>query len=136
MQLTKRFMIVGTGVVLSVAGGSYALAAAATSEDGARDRAVSVAAAPAPKVLAEQALKIAEKEVPGGWVAHLSLDRDHDGKDVWDVDIIKGDTRSDLDIDATTGKILSNKVDDDRDDNDGRDDRDDDGRDDRDDGGN
>ncbi|NUW37506.1 PepSY domain-containing protein [Nonomuraea sp. SMC257] len=120
-------MIVGTGVVLSIAGGSYALAAAATSEDGARDRAVSVAAPSAPKVLAEQALKIAEKEVPGGWVAHLSLDRDDDGKDVWDVDVVKGDTRSDLDIDATTGKVMSSKVDDDhRDDNDGRDDRDDD----------
>ncbi|GAA2303477.1 hypothetical protein GCM10010149_61240 [Nonomuraea roseoviolacea subsp. roseoviolacea] len=125
-------MIVGTGVVLSVAGGSYALAAAATSEDGARDRAVSVAApAAAPKVLAEQALKIAEKEVPGGWVAHLSLDRENDGKDVWDVDVVKGDTRSDLDIDATTGKVLSNKVDDDhQDDNDGLDDRDDDHEDD------
>ncbi|MEV0149272.1 MULTISPECIES: PepSY domain-containing protein [unclassified Nonomuraea] len=120
-------MIVGTGVVLSLAGGSYALAAAATSEDGARDRAVSVAAPSAPKVLAEQALKIAAKEVPGGWVADLSLDRDDNGKDVWDVDVVKGDTRSDLDIDATTGKVLSNKADDDhRDDNDGRDDRNDD----------
>ncbi|MEV0196689.1 PepSY domain-containing protein [Nonomuraea sp. NPDC050691] len=120
-------MIVGTGVVLSIAGGSYALAAAATSEDGARDRAVAVAPAPAPKVLAEQALKIAEKEVPGGWVAHLSLDRENDGKDVWDVDIIKGDTRNDLDIDAATGKVLSNHVDDDQhdDDNDGRDDQND-----------
>ncbi|MFI6790360.1 PepSY domain-containing protein [Nonomuraea sp. NPDC050383] len=117
-------MIVGTGVVLSLAGGSYALAAAATSEDGPRDRAVSVAAPSAPKVPAEQALKIAAKEVPGGWVEEVSLDRDDDGKDVWEVDVVKGDTRSDLDIDATTGKVLSNKADDGhRDDNDGRDDR-------------
>lgn len=106
MQITKKIMIVGTGAVFLIAGGSVGVAAAVTS-------------AAKPKVTAERALEIAGKRVSGGWVDDLSLDRRGARPDVWEVNVVKGGVEHDLDIDATSGKVLKHETErDDRDDQD------------------
>ncbi|MDF2705379.1 MAG: hypothetical protein K0R62_1031 [Nonomuraea muscovyensis] len=118
MQITKKFIVVGTGAVFLIAGGSAAVAATVTP------------GAP-PKVTAERALEIAGGAVSGGWVEDLSFDRRGAKADVWEVNVVKGDVEHELDIDAASGKVLSNTIDRDDDKDDGKDD--DRGGDDRDD---
>ncbi|MFI7443923.1 PepSY domain-containing protein [Nonomuraea indica] len=117
MQITKKFIVAGTGAVFLIAGGSAAVAATVTS------------GAPA-KVTAERALEIAGGAVAGGWVEDLSFDRRGAEPDVWEVNVVKGDVEHELDIDAASGKVLSNTIDrDDDQDDDGKDDDRDDDRD-------
>lgn len=117
MQITKKFIVAGTGAVFLIAGGSAAVAATVTS------------GAP-PKVTAERALEIAGGAVAGGWVEDLSFDRRGAEPDVWEVNVVKGDVEHELDIDAASGRVLSNAIDrDDDQDDDGKDDDRDDDRD-------
>ncbi|MBM7700320.1 PepSY domain-containing protein [Kurthia huakuii] len=53
----------------------------------------------------EQAREIALKKVPDGEIVKLELD-DDDGQSRYDVEIVKHDYEHELEIDATTGKIL------------------------------
>lgn len=60
----------------------------------------------APKVTAQEAIKIAEKRVPDGVVTDAELARE-DGQRVWDVTVELGDDDEwELWIDASSGKIL------------------------------
>ncbi|GGO66148.1 PepSY domain-containing protein [Nonomuraea cavernae] len=101
MRITNRVIAVGTGIVFLIAGGSTAVAVAATS-----------ATAPpvAPKVTAEQAIKIAHDQVPGGWIDDVSLDRDDSKTAKWEVDLVKGDVEHEFDLDATSGKVLKHET--------------------------
>jgi len=104
MHITTKIIVASAGVMALVAGGSAALAAA--------DQ-------PAPKVAIEQAVQIAQKEVPGAWVREVGFDKRGTRPDVWEVELIKGDIEHELDIDAATGKLLkkeSERVDSDDDD--------------------
>ncbi|WP_327102444.1 PepSY domain-containing protein [Nonomuraea glycinis] len=104
MHITTKIIVASAGVMALVAGGSAALAAA--------DQ-------PAPKVAVEQAVQIAQKEVPGAWVREVGFDKRGTRPDVWEVELIKGDIEHELDIDAATGKLLkkeSERVDSDDDD--------------------
>ncbi|WP_049573524.1 PepSY domain-containing protein [Nonomuraea sp. SBT364] len=105
MHITKK-IIVASGVTMAlVAGGSAAFAAVNR---------------PAPAVSAEQAIQVAQKQVPGSWVCEVDFDRRGTRPDVWEVDVVKGDIVHELDIDAASGKILHQETDrvddDDRDD--------------------
>ena len=104
MHITTKIIVASAGVMALAAGGSAALAAA--------DQ-------PAPKVAVEQAVQIAQKEVPGAWVREVGFDKRGTRPDVWEVELIKGDIEHELDIDAATGKLLkkeSERVDSDDDD--------------------
>ncbi|MEV4890891.1 PepSY domain-containing protein [Nonomuraea sp. NPDC055795] len=92
MNITKKIVIAGAGAVVLLAGGGVAYA--------------SVNAPVAPKVGVEQAIDIAKKQVPGAWVR--SVDHDDDG--TWDVELIKGGTEHELELDATSGKVLKNRT--------------------------
>jgi hypothetical protein len=91
MHITTKIIVASAGVMALVAGGSAALAAV--------DQ-------PAPKVAVEQAVQIAQKEVPGAWVREVGFDKRGTRPDVWEVELIKGDIEHELDIDAATGKLL------------------------------
>jgi hypothetical protein len=107
MHITTKIIVASAGVMALVAGGSAAFAAV--------DR-------PAPKVGAEQAIQIAQKQVPGSWVREVGFDGRATQSDVWEVELIKGDTEYELDIDAATGKLLkqeSERADSDDSDDDG-----------------
>ncbi|MFI7451259.1 PepSY domain-containing protein [Nonomuraea sp. NPDC049714] len=91
MHITTKIIVASAGVMALVAGGSAAFAAV--------DR-------PAPKVGAEQAIQIAQKQVPGSWVREVGFDGRATQPDVWEVELIKGDTEYELDVDAATGKLL------------------------------
>ncbi|TMR09906.1 PepSY domain-containing protein [Nonomuraea turkmeniaca] len=104
MRITKKLIVVGTGVVALVAGGGAAAFAATT--------------AAAPKVTAEKAMEIAHKAVPGAWVSELDYDRRGTRPDTWEIELTKGSVRHEVDVDAATGKVTEHgtkQADDDRD---------------------
>ncbi|MGP4094686.1 PepSY domain-containing protein [Nonomuraea sp. KM90] len=115
MQITKKLIATGAGIVALVAGGGAAYAATAT-------------APAAPKVTAEQAIEIAHKAVPGAWVSELDFDRRGRQADVWELELTKGSERHEVDVDAASGKVTKQETD--RNDRDDSDDRQDDGDDD------
>ncbi|MGP3957278.1 PepSY domain-containing protein [Nonomuraea sp. 3N208] len=90
MRITKKLIIVGTGIVALVAGGGAAYAATAAA---------------APKVTAEKAMEIAHEQVPGAWVSELDYDRRGTRPDVWEIELAKGSVRYEVDVDAATGKV-------------------------------
>ncbi|MEV5895200.1 PepSY domain-containing protein [Nonomuraea fuscirosea] len=110
MQITKKFIVAGAGVVALIGGGGAAYAATTS--------------AAAPKVTAEQAIEIAHKTVPGAWVSELDFDSRGTRADVWELELTKGSERHEVKVDAASGKVVKNQIDkDDRDDdNDGDDD--------------
>ncbi|MBF8185326.1 PepSY domain-containing protein [Nonomuraea sp. K274] len=118
MQITKKFIIIGMGITSLVAGGGAAFAATTSAS-------TPTAAAIAPKVTAERAMEIAHKTVPGAWVSEVDYDRRSARPDVWEIDLVKGSQRHELDVDTATGRVTDHATG--RDDHDGRDD---DGRDD------
>ncbi|MGW6494456.1 PepSY domain-containing protein [Nonomuraea angiospora] len=124
MQITKKFIVVGAGIVTLVAGGGVAFAATASPA------ATPNVTATAPKVTAEQAMQIAHKEVAGAWVSEVDYQRRGTRPDVWEVELTKGTQRHELDVDAATGKVTKHETD--KNDDHGRDDhgRDDHGHDD------
>ncbi|MEU8248503.1 PepSY domain-containing protein [Nonomuraea sp. NPDC048916] len=105
MRITKRIIVIGTGVTFLIAGGSAAVAVAATTAPSQQ----AAATAAAPKVTAEQAIQIAHKQVPGGWIDEVSLDKRGQKPDVWEVELVKGDVEHELDVDAATGKVLKHE---------------------------
>ncbi|MEV4100106.1 PepSY domain-containing protein [Nonomuraea sp. NPDC049649] len=110
MQITKRILVAGAAALTLAAGGTAAFAA---SQDAPERDAAQLSA---PRVTAQQAIEIALKEVPGSWVSEVDLDGRGKRADVWEVKTIKGDVEYELDIDATSGKLLkqeSERVDDD-----------------------
>ncbi|MEV4356980.1 PepSY domain-containing protein [Nonomuraea sp. NPDC049625] len=111
MQITKKFIVVGAGIVTLVAGGGVAFAATTST-------------AAAPKVTAEQAMEIAHREVAGAWVSEIDYQRRGTRPDAWEVELTKGTERHELDVDAATGKVIKHQTD--RDDDHGHDDHDDD----------
>ncbi|MEV1171860.1 PepSY domain-containing protein [Nonomuraea sp. NPDC049784] len=108
MQITKKFIVAGAGVVTLIAGGGAAFAATATST------------AAAPKVTAERAIQIAHEAVPGAWVSEADYDRRGTRPDVWEVELVKDSQRHEVDVDAATGKVTKHETG--RDDHGGRDD--------------
>ncbi|MEU4230709.1 PepSY domain-containing protein [Nonomuraea sp. NPDC026600] len=96
MNTITKFVAAGAGAVVLVAGGGAAYAAATAT---------------APKVTAERAIEIAHKQVPGGWVKEVSYDGRGNRPDVWEVELVKGNVDHDLDVDAATGKVLSQGTD-------------------------
>jgi hypothetical protein len=116
MQITKKFIIIGMGITSLVAGGGTAFAATISAAP---------PAAAAPKITAERAVEIAHKAVPGGWVSELDHDRRGAKADVWEIELVKGTQRHEIDVDAATGGIVDQETslnDDDRDDDDHDDD--------------
>ncbi|WP_431934109.1 PepSY domain-containing protein [Nonomuraea jabiensis] len=111
MQITKKFIVVGAGIVTLVAGGGVAFAATTST-------------AAAPKVTAEQAMEIAHKAVAGAWVSEVDHQSRGTRPDVWEVELTKGTERHELDVDAATGKVTKHQTD--KDDDHGHDDHDDD----------
>ncbi|MFC4005646.1 PepSY domain-containing protein [Nonomuraea purpurea] len=110
MQITKKFIIVGAGVLTLVAGGGVAYAATSSS-------------AAAPRITAERAMQIAHQRVPGAWVSEVDYDGRGTRADVWEIELTKGSMHHELDVDAATGRILKYETE--------RADRDDHGDDDR-----
>ncbi|GAA3596543.1 hypothetical protein GCM10022419_094710 [Nonomuraea rosea] len=110
MQITKKFIVVGAGVVALVAGGGAAFAATSSS------------AAPAPKVTAEQAIQTAQKQVPGAWVDELDHDSRGKQADTWELELVKGAERHEVDVDAATGKVTKHETEQADNDDDGSDD--------------
>jgi hypothetical protein len=94
MHITTKIIVASAGVMVLVAGGSAAFAAA--------DR-------PAPKVSIEQAIQTAQKQVPGSWVREVGFDGRATQPDVWEVELVEGNTEHEVDIDAATGKLLKNE---------------------------
>ncbi|MGI5282830.1 PepSY domain-containing protein [Nonomuraea polychroma] len=90
MRITKKLIVVGTGIVVLVGGGGAAAFAATAA---------------APKVTAEKAMEIAHKQVPGAWVSELDHDRRGTRPDAWEIELTKGSVRYEVDVDAITGKI-------------------------------
>ncbi|MET7329918.1 PepSY domain-containing protein [Nonomuraea sp. NPDC005650] len=122
MQITKKFIAVGAGVVALVAGGGVAFAAT-TSTTAAPTITVAAtgATAAAPKITAERAMEIAHKEVAGAWVSEVDYQTRDRRPDVWEVELTKGAERHEVDVDAATGKVVKHQKDRD-DDHGGRDD--------------
>ncbi len=90
--------------------------------DDAEDAAENTAEAKAAKVTAADAIRAALAKTPGTAVS-AELDEE-DGALVWGVDILKGDTWHDVEVDPGTGKVLGSWIDQD-DDGDAGDDGDD-----------
>ncbi|MFG1702384.1 PepSY domain-containing protein [Nonomuraea sp. M3C6] len=112
MRITKKFIVAGAGVVALVAGGGAAFAATTS--------------AAAPKVTAEGAMEIAHKAVPGAWVSEVDYDRRGTRPDVWEIELVKGSQRHEVDVDASSGKVTKQETKRaDRDDDHGHDDHDD-----------
>lgn len=82
--------------------GSFAVMAAV----GAGSAAFAANQAPAPKVTQEQAVKIAQTQVPGATVTDSEHD---DGR--WEVELLKGQVEHDVEIDDQNGKVLRNDTD-------------------------
>jgi len=95
MQITTKIIVASGAVMALVAGGSAAFAAGKQ---------------PAPKVSVEQAVRIAQKEVPGAWVREASFDKRGTRADVWEVELVKNTTEHELDIDAASGKVLAKET--------------------------
>ncbi len=107
MHITTKIIVASAGVMVLVAGGSAAFAAAdrpipMVSAFAAADR-------PAPKVSIEQAIQTAQKQVPGSWVREVGFDGRATQPDVWEVELVEGNTEHEVDIDAATGKLLKNE---------------------------
>ncbi|QFY07163.1 hypothetical protein GBF35_11110 [Nonomuraea phyllanthi] len=117
MQITKKFIVIGAGAVTLIAGGGAAFAAttgAATTGTATIGTATAGAAgfaAAAPKVTAEEAIKIAHNAVQGAWVSELDFDRRGARPDVWEVELVKGSARHEVDVDAATGKVTKHERD-------------------------
>ncbi|SEL68550.1 PepSY domain-containing protein [Nonomuraea pusilla] len=127
MRITKKLIVAGAGIVVLAAGGGAAYAA--TAADGAAE---ATAAVTAPKVTAERAIEIAHREVPGAWVREVGYDSRGSRPDVWEVELVKGTSEHEVDVDAATGQVVARergdhhgRGDDDRHDgkHDGKDDR-------------
>ncbi|BCJ58294.1 PepSY domain-containing protein [Micromonospora endophytica] len=79
-------------------------------------------------VSGERAGEIALAHVGGGRITETDRDREN-GRPVWEIEIVSGDTEHDIDVDRETGAVLKAEqepVDHDDDDDDDDDDRDDD----------
>ncbi|TMR27186.1 PepSY domain-containing protein, partial [Nonomuraea zeae] len=63
----------------------------------------------APKVTAEQAIQIAQKQVPGAWVSELDHDSRGQQADTWELELVKGTERHEVDVDATSGKVTKSE---------------------------
>ena len=59
----------------------------------------------------KSAVKAVEGEVDGAEIRELSLDRDN-GRTVWEADVMVGSQQRQVQVDAESGKTLSNRVDD------------------------
>jgi uncharacterized membrane protein YkoI len=103
MQITKKLIVIGAGIVTLAAGGGVAFAATTST-------------AAAPKVTAEQAMTLAHKEVAGAWVSEVDYQSRGTRPDVWEIELTKGTERHELDVDAATGKVTKHQTDQDDDD--------------------
>jgi uncharacterized membrane protein YkoI len=97
MRITKTIIAVGAGAVVLVAGGGAAYAM--------------TAGAPTPKITAEKAMEIAHGKVPGAWVSEVDYDRRGSRADVWEIELVKGAERHELDVDAATGAVSGQELD-------------------------
>ncbi|WP_232666356.1 PepSY domain-containing protein [Pseudonocardia sp. TRM90224] len=66
----------------------------------------------APTITSEQATTAALQHLGGGQAREVELEREH-GRLEWDVDVIKDGTRHDVRVDATSGQVTRQDVDDD-----------------------
>lgn len=96
MQITSKLIAVSAGVMVLVGGGSAAFAM--TKE--------------APKVNREQAVKIAQGVVPGARLVDVDYEHRWGKRPAhWDVELKTGTAEHELEIHATTGKVLEHDVD-------------------------
>ncbi len=96
MRNTKKFIVIGAGVVTLLAGGgaaAYAATAAPTPST----------APVAPKITAERAIELAHQQVQGAWVSEV----DHDDSGKWEVELVKDAQVYEVDVDATSGKVTA-----------------------------
>ncbi|MFG2920222.1 PepSY domain-containing protein [Streptomyces sp. NPDC048305] len=114
-----------TAAVL-VGGGLVATAAFADSDSGAKDDRTAGAGRSADgtreqaagRTNVDEAVSAASKAVPGT-VTEAELDDDDDSRTVWELDVYGSDkVWHDVTVDASTGKVLSHRADDDNDDRD------------------
>jgi hypothetical protein len=59
----------------------------------------------------EQAVRSIEKEIPGSQIGELSLDTEN-RRTVWEADVSTGSEQRSVQVDATSGEVISNRVDD------------------------
>ncbi|SEF81595.1 Uncharacterized membrane protein YkoI [Thermomonospora echinospora] len=121
----RRLLLTGVAAAALVAGGGAALAATA-DDDPAPKPATGATSAPDVRVKIEQAVTAALQAAPGT-VVEADLDEEN-GKPVWQVEVQGQDgTKRELVVDATSGKVVQNEVENnDNDDNDNDDNDDDD----------
>ncbi|WP_241746003.1 PepSY domain-containing protein [Streptomyces lydicus] len=93
-------------------------------DDAAQEAAETQALLKADKTGHDKATDQALKAVPGTVVSYSLDDNDRNGSTVWEIDVLGKDHKShDITIDAASGKVLNQHIDqDDQDDNDGDDD--------------
>ncbi|WP_030260022.1 PepSY domain-containing protein, partial [Streptomyces violens] len=92
-------------------------------DDAAQDAAETQAQIKADKIGHDKAIAKALKAVPGTVVSYGLDDNDRNGSTVWEVDVLGKDHKShDVTIDAASGKVLNQHVDQDDHDNDSDDD--------------
>ncbi len=58
-----------------------------------------------------QAVSAIEKEIPGGQINELSLDIEN-RRAVWEADVSTGSEQRSVQVDATSGDVVSNRIDD------------------------
>lgn len=95
MQITTKIIAVSVGAMVLVGAGS---AAFAVTREG-------------PAITREQAVKIAQTEVPGARVTDVDYEHRWGRRPAhWDIELKTGSTEHDVEIHATTGKILDHDV--------------------------
>ncbi|MEV5977121.1 PepSY domain-containing protein [Streptomyces sp. NPDC052114] len=120
----KRNIVIATVAAVALIGGGTATALAVTGDDessaakkssvqlkddGRDDAAENTVEAKAAKVTAADAIKAALAKT-GGTAVSAELDEE-DGGLVWGVDVLKGSTWHDVEVDPGTGKVLGTWVD-------------------------
>lgn len=101
--------VLGGGLALALNGGGSASAAGTTAAHARPESATSPSAATT-TISRSQAEQIALKAMPGGQVRSAELEDEH-GVPVWSVKVTKGGVTHDLNIDARTGKVVRNRID-------------------------
>lgn len=100
-------LIGGTAAVIAAGGAAVALTAGSSGQPaGAITVSESVAATSGGPVSAAQARQAAQQKLPGATVAETDLDHDH-GRAVWEVDLNRGQRGYEVQVDGSTGKIIS-----------------------------
>ncbi|GAB2850003.1 hypothetical protein GCM10027176_61420 [Actinoallomurus bryophytorum] len=102
--------VLSGGLALALNGGGTASAAGTTAGTSAVSQVRPTSSPTVTKISRSEAEQIALTAVPGGRVTSAELESEH-GAPVWSVHVTKGGVRHDLDINAYTGKVISDRDD-------------------------